>query len=523
MYNNVDVDPLVGTLFANRYLINFLVARGGMGNIYQANDVKRGHVVALKMLRAEFSNDKVVLRRFEREAEAVTQLKHPNICQLFDTGCTPDGIHYFTMEYLEGMPLDSILGKQHVLEPQTAIYYISQVAAALCDAHNHNIIHRDLKPANIFVVQPPNAPEYVKVLDFGVAKVDDQKLQLHEKLTNAGSTLGTPFYMSPEQIQGLDVDGRTDVYALGIILWECLFGAPPFTGNTLMDIFKATITQKLPKLPPEVRADQYWRDIHAVLKKALEKDRKHRYASMQEFLRALESLNRDGIIANRTRMSTPRSVSVMPLAGLRADLVAFFRHLTPVKIAIITCATCLVIGAIVIVALTLSDHEEKKPDVTAVAAPMHQYRFYADVPTSVLLNGNPLTGKTPQTIESELKPPFTVVFMTEDAPDFSVRYTTRDPDIDIVSFAVNMKAERTDSPELDIDTIPSGADIYVSGIYMDKTPCVLSMEPDDQFHLIIQKEGYKVEDIYVTNHSGNMRIRSNLQRKPKTKPAPSNP
>ena len=190
------------------------------------------------------------------------------------------------MESLEGQPLDAILKEQHTLKPETALGYTIQIAAALCDAHNHNIIHRDLKPANIFIVRDADGRETAKLLDFGIAKLQERHSNPEDKLTHSGSTLGTPSYMSPEQIQGLDVDGRADVYSMGIILWECLFGAPPYIGNSIVDIFNATFYQKLPKLRRHLRADPKWRQLYAVLKKALQKDPKNRYDSMQAFLRA---------------------------------------------------------------------------------------------------------------------------------------------------------------------------------------------------------------------------------------------
>ena len=192
---------MTGTLFDDRYLIDRLIARGGMGNIYKAHDTKRGHIVAVKMLRSEFDDDAVVLKRFLREAHAVQNLHHPNICQLYDIGCTRDKIHYFTMEFLEGDPLDKVLREKRMLPPEIALKYIMDIAAALCDAHNHNIIHRDLKPANIFIVHDADGKETAKLLDFGVAKLQEEMSDPGQKLTNAGSTLGTPFYMAPEQIQ----------------------------------------------------------------------------------------------------------------------------------------------------------------------------------------------------------------------------------------------------------------------------------------------------------------------------------
>ena len=494
MYKRTEADPIVGTLFDGRYLINFLVARGGMGNIYQAHDVRRGHIVALKMLRAEFGNDPVVLRRFQRETEAVSNLHHANICQLYDTGCTTDGVHYFTMEFLEGQALDAILKESHTLPPNVAINYITQVASALCDAHNHGIIHRDLKPANIFIVRAANNEEFAKVLDFGVAKLEEDNQSIREKLTNAGSTLGTPFYMSPEQIQGKEVDGRTDVYALGIILWECLFGTPPYTGNNLIDVFTAAIQKKLPKLPSNLKKDKSWKRIYSVLQKALQKERNSRYDSMQSFLRALEQLNLQNTGAVQGNMST---------TGPSIPMISLLQNKSYQLIAI-ACASLILAGVVgTLVYLLASNSSSSNQEATQV----HTYKFYSNPPSEIRIN-NKIVGNTPLVLDLNDKPPFNIVFINED-DDYN--FTVDQFSDDVSGYAVNFSHQPSENPMVTLVTVPPGADVFLNdNPDNQKTPCQLPIPESGTMTVSIKMADYRTETFTIATHGSPIEINTEL-------------
>ena len=509
----IESDPIVGTLLDGRYLINFLVARGGMGNIYHAHDVRRGHVVALKMLRSEFNGDPLVVQRFQREAIALSKLSHENICRIFDSGCTPDGLHYFAMEFLEGEALDAILKKSHTLPPNVAIRYIIQVAAALNDAHNHGIIHRDLKPANIFIVKTGNAQDFVKVLDFGVARIDNEQQALAEKLTNAGSTLGTPFYMSPEQIQGFDVDGRTDVYALGIILWETLFGTPPYVGSNLIDVFSAAVSQKLPKLPAQLRHYPTWRHIYAVLQKALQKNRDARYRTMLDFQRALEKLYTEirqdtsiGLTQAVTE-TTPRSLHALNLHHLIDVVHSATRHVSPLQLLLIGTIACVCLGCIIATIVIFTSSSSDAPQ-----NPYNTYKFFSDVPATVRIDSKEL-GTTPLTLELNQPLPFDVAIATGSASHvFHIDATS--PDVN--GFAVNLDLRpdaEDDFTELTLETTPSGARVKVES--PQKTcisPCTLDVTNRRQVSLSIQLEGYRTEKIIAVPNGRNLKLRTNLFR-----------
>ena len=508
MYNQIGSDPLIGTLFAERYLISALVARGGMGNIYKVNDVKQGRIVALKLLRAEFSDDPSIVRRFQRETEAVSNLKHPNICQLYESGCTPDGIHYFTMEFLEGHALDQILREKRYLPPDIAVGYMIQVARGLCDAHDHGIIHRDLKPANIFIVHEANEHDYIKVLDFGVAKMEESVQEIQEKLTRAGSTLGTPFYMSPEQIQGLEVDGRTDIYALGVILWECVFGAPVFPGRNLIEIFNATLNEKIPKLPHPLRQDPNWQKLYDILCKTLQKDREKRYKSMHAFLRALEDYQSQCDLKQvHMPLKTPKS---LPIWDHIKSITDIFHRISPLKLIIIGTIICLCIGSFAATAILTKPSDVAEP----VVEKRETYKFFTDIPASVTLrkdDKNVVIGRAPASLDFEYKPPFKLLLISDDGntSEFNVRTQSEG----IMGFAVNLTPNIVDDPVIHIETRPAQADVIVNGrINIETTPCDIPVRGWEELIITVSKRNYKPESIYVRPEGGDIKIQTNLFR-----------
>ncbi|MBO4349609.1 MAG: serine/threonine protein kinase [Proteobacteria bacterium] len=511
MYQQAETDPYVGTLFAERYLINFLVARGGMGNIYQVHDIQTGQIVALKLLRSEYNHDRIIVRRFERETDVVSKLKHPNICQLFDSGCTKEGVHYFTMEYLEGQALDNLLKDVHTLPPDRIIEYMIQAAAGLCDAHNHGIVHRDLKPANIFIIHASDDREYIKLLDFGIAKVENYE-ELNERLTNAGTTLGTPYYMSPEQIQGFEVDGRTDIYALGIILWEALFGAPPFVGKNLIETFKLTLKKKLPKLPLALRADPVWRKIYKVLQKALKKDRNKRYSSVQAFMRDLEAVRLLTANKNLPYNETPKFLPIVRLGK-------FIRKLPAHKNVLWGILAFLCITTLIFLIVFLPDWSGRIPanNQESMQTDFETYKFMADIPASVMLDGKML-GTTPLSVDLSQTPPFSVIVMAPDVTDFPIEIKTKSEGI--TSYAVNLKPKHTETPKIRIESIPPDAEVTIQGDHANtgsdvaplKTPCTID-DPSltkNQMLITLKLSGYKTENITVFSNGGDMLIKTNL-------------
>jgi len=275
-------DPLIGELVGGRFLVLKKIGAGGMGAVYRARQEGMDRDVAVKVLLGDLSDNETVLRRFTLEALAVSRLKHPNTIQIFDYGQTPQGNPYIAMEMLEGLTLHDVLRKERPLPIRRSLRIMHQIAASLAEAHSKGIVHRDLKPENIFLVPVGDNPDYVKVLDFGVAKLRD-KNDDKGTLTQAGSIFGTPRYMSPEQCSALAVDGRSDLYALGVMLYEMITGKPPFHSEQPLSLLLAHVND-IPPAPSTVTDKQAIpAEVEEMVLKLLEKDPADRIQEAGEF------------------------------------------------------------------------------------------------------------------------------------------------------------------------------------------------------------------------------------------------
>jgi serine/threonine protein kinase len=281
-------DLLIGQTIGN-YLVTQKLGEGGMGSVYLAEHPSIGKKVALKVLHSEFSTNQEVAARFFHEAKAVNDIGHPNIVDIVDFGIIQAGsgreqLVYFIMEYLAGVTLSQLIRSESPLPPERALNIGIQVADALSASHKCGIVHRDLKPDNIILLQRGRERDFVKLLDFGIAKLTGGSAMGSHR-TRTGIVMGTPSYMSPEQCEGRDsVDLRTDVYALGIVMYEMLTGRVPFLGEGYGEILVQHLTQR-PLPLSQFRMLQP--HIEAVVLKALEKRADMRYPSMEEFMRAM--------------------------------------------------------------------------------------------------------------------------------------------------------------------------------------------------------------------------------------------
>jgi serine/threonine-protein kinase len=276
------IDPLIGKQVGN-YQIRHKLGEGGMGSVYLAEHPRIGKKVALKILHAEFTANQDVTTRFFNEARAVNDIGHPNIVDIMDFGQIEGGSVYFIMEFLQGRSLAQVIRDEAPLAPDRALAISLQIADALAASHRHRIVHRDLKPDNIILQPRGSQTDFVKVLDFGIAKLTGDQPGSHR--TRTGIVMGTPAYMSPEQCEGKgQVDHRTDVYALGIVLYEMLTGQVPFQGEGYGEVLVQHLTA-VPQRPSTLRLMPA--HIEAVCLKALEKRPGQRYASMDDFIQAL--------------------------------------------------------------------------------------------------------------------------------------------------------------------------------------------------------------------------------------------
>src|SRR3954468_2484059 len=280
-------DLLIGQTIGN-YLVTQKLGEGGMGSVYLAEHPAIGKKVALKVLHSEFSTNQEVAARFFHEAKAVNDIGHPNIVDIVDFGIIQAGagreqLVYFIMEYLAGVTLSHLIRSEAPLPPERALNIGIQVADALSASHKCGIVHRDLKPDNIILLQRGRERDFVKLLDFGIAKLVGNANGSNR--TRTGLVMGTPAYMSPEQCEGrATVDLRTDIYALGIVLYEMLTGRVPFIGEGYGEILVQHLTQ-MPLPPSQFR--MLPAHVEVVVLKALEKHVDLRYPKMEEFMRAM--------------------------------------------------------------------------------------------------------------------------------------------------------------------------------------------------------------------------------------------
>ncbi len=273
---------MLGKVFNQRYRLKEKIGSGGMADVYVADDLLLGREVALKILNAQYAADPAFIQRFRLEAQAAANLNHPNIVNIYDWGNEGE-LYYIVMEYVEGRDLKEILRSEGRLLPDRAAEIAAEVCAALQFAHRHNIVHRDIKSHNIFITNIGQ----VKVMDFGIAREGNGG-----GITQTGMVMGTPQYISPEQAQGLAVDGRSDIYSLGIVLYEMLTGKVPFD-----DPNPVTITYKQVRedpVPPSVIDPEIPATLEAIIMKAMAKNPANRFQSAQEMkadlLRFLEGM-----------------------------------------------------------------------------------------------------------------------------------------------------------------------------------------------------------------------------------------
>jgi eukaryotic-like serine/threonine-protein kinase len=277
-------NDLVGSIVADRYHIMKKLGEGGMGQVYLAEHVKMGRKSALKVMHPSMKADVDAISRFNREAANASRIAHPNVAAVYDFGETPDGIIYLAMEFVDGPPLTSVIEQQGALAPKRAAEIVRQTAEALAVAHDMGIVHRDLKPDNIMVAKTRDGGDLVKVVDFGIAKAAGNEAQ---KVTKTGLVVGTPEYMSPEQLAGDKLDGRSDIYSLGLVAYNMLTGKLPFPSESAQESMIMRLTDK-PKPLVEMKSDRSWPvDVQAVMDKVLERDASLRYQNATEFGMAL--------------------------------------------------------------------------------------------------------------------------------------------------------------------------------------------------------------------------------------------
>jgi len=309
MQSRLGQDDLVGQTVSGRYEVFAKLGQGGMGVVYAARQAPLGRTVAIKVLLKEMTADPVAASRFEKEALAISRLSHPNIVTIFDFGSTDAGHKFIAMEFLDGKSLREIVARESPLSPKRTTRILMYMARALADAHRQEIIHRDLKPDNIMVLSTTGEPDFVKVLDFGVAKLKRREGEVTQAtVTQEDVILGTPKYMSPEQINGITDDPRSDLYAMGAIAYEMLTGKVPFDGDSPVKVLMKHLTDAPPPMRSVFPACRVSDVLEALVLQLLHKDASKRPQSAKRVLELLEDL---------PEYTGPRS-RLMTVAGMQA-------------------------------------------------------------------------------------------------------------------------------------------------------------------------------------------------------------
>jgi serine/threonine protein kinase len=479
--DTADPDPLLGRVIGGRFRVTALIAKGGMGKVYRAEQAPLGRICAIKVLNSGYAaeHDPEFHKRFFLEASVASKLTHPNTVTIFDYGRTEDDVYYMAMEYLEGHTLHRAIRESGHLPEERVVPIASQICRALREAHALGVIHRDLKPANIFLVKHGDEADFVKVLDFGLVKNVAEKEG--EDLTQTGMFMGSPKYMSPEQIRGDRVDARTDVYALGIIMYEMLTGKVPFDRPSSVNILMAHVHDSPAPMRQANPRISVSRRLEETVAGCMEKNPDRRFGSMDD---VLASLKRTTDAAAMPTISGLEATERVPVSGsdsgreLRLDAPLSLRPTQSVSKAVWVAAAT---GALVLAGIL--GYVGMRP-VTSTSSSV-----LAAVPTTA----------APSIASAAVVP----------APTTSV------------------PASGPISIKLRVTTEPDGASVKENGVEVcSSTPCDILYEGDDtdpsrEHKLTLSRQGYRTEIRSVTAVDG--RISAKLVPTPRVVSPPPKP
>lgn len=421
-------DSLLGQTLAGKYRIDERLSEGGMGTVYRGTHVLMDKTVAVKVLRASLAADEKIVARFSREARAASRINHPHALSVTDFGEDQNGVVFLVMEFLSGRTLKEVIRSEGPMPLARAVEIITQVGSALDDAHGQGVVHRDLKSDNIMLITATSA-DYAKVLDFGIAKIKEAEGDYDPGLTSPGLVIGTPQYMSPEQCsQAPDIDARTDIYSLGIILFEMLVGHVPFTGESPTVIMLKQMQQAPPSLSTE--RNDLPAAVETVVNRALEKRPENRYETVGQLVEDLAIAAGLESKAEEAKVPPPspplpvvdddedeetivrrRYTRPMPQVAVPAEIVESSAHMpapaasfNPLKILIPSVVGLLLVFGVIYAFTRNNAPTEVTPTTGLAADPNSQPVETASPPTGQSEAGIPSGGNTNQNANNNAEP-----------------------------------------------------------------------------------------------------------------------
>ena len=338
-------DALFGQVLADRYRVLDLIGKGGMGKVYLAEHIALGKRVAVKVLNPAYTHRPDQVKRFLREARAASKIGHENVIDVIDYGEMPSGSVFFVMEHLQGEDLGKLLRRTGSLPWSRARRILLQICRAVQAAHGKGILHRDMKPENCFIIHRNGMRDFVKVLDFGIAKMHEENNRVSHTLTQAGALIGTPEYMAPEQVQGEAGDARIDIYALGCIMYQLLTGQLPFSDKTMFGVLSQQVNVR-PVPPRQLSPDaDIPVEVEAIILKAMEKDRNLRFQTMAELIESIVAAprgladGRSGTTSNLDAAASAARIAAAMNAASAQALAAASSTNTPADVSFPTSPT----------------------------------------------------------------------------------------------------------------------------------------------------------------------------------------
>lgn len=509
-------DPLVGRVFNERFRVLGLIARGGLGAVYRAEQAPLGRICAIKVLqpRYEETTPDEFNKRFFLEASIASKLTHPNNVTLYDYGHTRDDLYFMAMELLEGQTLAQTLRTEGPMSEERATHIGRQVCRALREAHSLGVIHRDIKPSNIFLTQKHDEPDFVKVMDFGLVK--DINLQ-DDGLTKAGTFMGSPKYMSPEQIQGHEVDARTDIYAVGIVLFEMVTGRPPFDRRSSVQTLIAHLNEEVPTLKQAHAQCEVSPHMEQVIYRCIAKAPEDRFGSTDELLVALKGFSGAAATATISTVSgSYGSLAAPGASGTPPDhgATGSGHH---VFTAGQTSSDGLTPGAVA----AAREVEEKAKARRLVWGGVAAAAAVAAVGAGVFVWGQDNGSAKPKPAAEIPKPDVTSSASAASAPPPPAS-SSAEP-----ATASAASAPAPEQPPLRVETTPSRAVVrlgHTKGKRLcDQTPCEIprSKLPDGPTMLVIVKRGYVIESERIEGSEEELKVQ--LIRTGRNAPKPNKP